>query len=462
MFTDSRNLLRIILIALGLVIVAFICIFPAVTLLNRSGIIQAQVVTATPQQASDAYLQTLAARIVSTQSTAAPNTTQQIPVTGPTPFVPTPTVLPRGEGSLRVTYIDVLRGDAILLQTPDGKIALIDGGPAGGGALAYLQSHGIDHLDVMIATTPHADHLGGLSEILRAMPVTKVVTNGQLNAIPEYRDFLNDIAASEAQYFEINRGDFLTFENLRLEVLSPQAVSGEELNNNSLVLRLAHGEVSFLFMSDADSNADQALVASGSPLTATILKVGNHALLNSTNLRFLTAVDPDVAVYFAGRTSEAERPDPAVLDALAAAGARVFGTDRDGTIVVISDGSNYLVTPENALPSQYVRLPTPQPVVPVTGAVTITVSSVTNPARIGEEAALEIATAPGAVCTTVIFDNVSANGVSLGGQMANGEGLARWVWRSGRNASEGQWRAEVFCSGGGQAAVSSIPFTVVR
>lgn len=109
-------------------------------------------------------------------------------------------------GNLRVHFIDVGQGDSILIQTPSGITALIDGGNQDGMALAYLQRQGISQIDVMIATHPHADHIGGLIEVMNAMPVGQIWTNGAIHTTDTFETLLDTIAARQIPYFEAERG----------------------------------------------------------------------------------------------------------------------------------------------------------------------------------------------------------------------------------------------------------------
>jgi len=105
----------------------------------------------------------------------------------------------------------------------------------------------------MIATHPHSDHIGGLTQVLRAIPVDEVVTNGQMHTTSTYERFLDAIASGNAKYTEVKRGDSITSVTWSLMFLSPADIIGEDLNNNSIVLRLVHGNIAFLFTGDAQA-----------------------------------------------------------------------------------------------------------------------------------------------------------------------------------------------------------------
>lgn len=245
---------------------------------------------------------------------------------------------------LRVTFIDVGQGDSILIQTPDGATALIDGGYPGSGTLAYLQQQRIARIDALIASHPHADHIGGLIDVLGALPVGTVYTSGASHTTGTFERFLDAIIAARVPYEEVATGDHIAVGGLAIDVLRgvPDAPN---LNDTSLVLRLAYGQTSFLFTGDAERASEEALLASArSQLATTVLKVAHHGSHTSSSAAFLAAVRPQVAVYSAGRGNSYGHPHRSTIDALTAVGAAIYGTDRDGTITIATDGRTLTIT----------------------------------------------------------------------------------------------------------------------
>lgn len=246
-------------------------------------------------------------------------------------------------GRLRVHFIDVGQGDSILIQTPDGANALIDGGYPNGRALAYLQAEGITRIDVLIASHPHADHIGGLVEVLHTLPVGAVWTSGATHTTGVFEQFLDAIDQARVPYHEAQTGTTIAVGQMQLAVLrsDPHAA---DLNDSSLVLRLQHGTISFLFTGDAERPSETALLrTSKAQLTATVLKVGHHGSYTSSSPEFLAAVKPEVAVYSAGSGNSYGHPHSETIQALQAVHAHIYGTPEHGTIVVESDGQRYEV-----------------------------------------------------------------------------------------------------------------------
>lgn len=296
-------------------------------------------------------------------SSSPPVTSQAVPQSYPTqanlesappPYIPTLSpgdlqnsqsfgLTPRPD-DLQVHFINVGQGDAILILAPGGFVGLIDGGYGGMGTLEYLQAHGVKRVNVMVATHPHADHIGGLVNVLHAIPVDEVVTNGYPYTTQVYEDFIDAIAAAKARYREVHRGDTLTLGSLTFQVLSPSPDDHfDDLNQTSIVLRLVYGPTSFLFTGDAGDPAEDSMIKSGQPLQATILKVGHHGSHTSSSTQFLAKVQPKIAVYSAGMNNPYGHPHSSTLDSLARVHATIYGTDVNGTVIVTADPNGYSV-----------------------------------------------------------------------------------------------------------------------
>ena len=249
-------------------------------------------------------------------------------------------------GQLCVLYIDAGQADSILLQSPDGKTALIDGGNPDGKALAYIRQIGIARVDLMFLTHPHRDHVGGLTDVLNALPVGQVITTGSTSTTSDYTTFLTAIDRRKVPYREVKRGESIAFGTLNFSVLNAvRTANEEELNDSSLVLKLQDKGVSFLFTGDAEMAAESTMLRNmRDQLPATILKVGHHGANDSSSPSFLAAVRPSVAIYSAGQGNNYGHPAPSTIANLKAAGAKVFGTDINGTVVVMTDGVQYCLT----------------------------------------------------------------------------------------------------------------------
>jgi competence protein ComEC len=230
---------------------------------------------------------------------------------------------------------------------------LIDGGYDNGLALAYLQQIGIERIDAVIASHPHADHIGGLTEVMYALPVGGVWTSGASHTTSYYERFLDAIIEGQIPYHEVTGGGEILVGDLRFEVLYGEPRAGD-LNNTSLVLRLEYNQVSFLFTGDAEQPVEQTLVRTmPERLPVTVLKVGHHGSGTSSSPAFVAAVQPQIAVYSAGRSNGYGHPHRQTINTLNAAGTTLYGTDQHGTIRVSTEGQEIeVVTERQAVPVQ--------------------------------------------------------------------------------------------------------------
>jgi competence protein ComEC len=259
-------------------------------------------------------------------------------------------------GVLRVTFLDVGQGDAILLQAPDGSAMLIDAGPAtedGYDAgdrvvLPALRRAGVSRLHYAVLTHGHLDHAGGLPAVLQAMaPAAFWDAGGHQHPLP--------LGGRRPR-----AGEVLRLGGARVEVLGPPVVplqgSRSDLNANSIVLRISYGETVFLLTGDLEPEGEEALLRSGQNLRADVLKVAHHGSPFSSTAPFLAAVRPRIAVISTG-PNRFGHPGGDALGRLRSAGAAVYRTDLHGHVTVEGDGRRLRV--------RTARRPAPAPGTPL-------------------------------------------------------------------------------------------------
>ena len=247
---------------------------------------------------------------------------------------------------LEVAYINAGQGDSIWLHGSDGTDILIDGGPrsAGPTVVAYLQQEAIDDIEVVVLSHGDADRVGGLIDVLRsAIPVDAVLYNGQHSASLTYQQFLTETMKWGLTPTPAQVGQNPTWGPVNASVLNPQSVPTGEQNEESVVILAVYGDVLFLFPGDVGTDTEQAIVGLGTPVAADVLKVSHHGSRYSSGAPFLDAVRAELAVISVGADNPYGHPAQETLDRLTAAGARVLRTDRNGTVVVTTDGQTYQV-----------------------------------------------------------------------------------------------------------------------
>jgi competence protein ComEC len=242
---------------------------------------------------------------------------------------------------LMVHFIDVGQGDSILIDLGDTEI-LIDGGGKSPGAIDYLNDYINGALEIMVATHPHADHIGGLIAVLNALEVEEVWHNGDTSTSQTYTQFMAAVQEEGAEIHIARRVDEIIVGELIFLVLNPATLAGTT-NNNSIVLSLSYGSTDFLFMGDAEQEAEASMLGAGIIPDVEILKVGHHGSSSSSSARFLDAVKPKVAIYSAGEGNSYRHPHGETTAALTEVGAKIYGTDTYGTIVITTDSKSYSV-----------------------------------------------------------------------------------------------------------------------
>lgn len=260
------------------------------------------------------------------------------------------------DGRLHVYFFDVGQGDSAMIVTPTGKQVLVDGGPGAESATSALpgpMAAGDRSLDVLVLTHLDQDHSRGLLNVLERYKVGAVMVgmeNPESGLYPEWRRSLERAGLVPVV---LRAGYRIALEpGVDLEVLNPppRPVGGSvtDQNNNSVVLRLTHGRVSFMLAADVEAKAENHLVRGPQTLRSTVLKVGHHGSRTSTTAPFLDRVNPSVAVLSVGKDNRYGHPHPQVVQRL---GQRplpypVYRTDRDGDVEFISDGSRLWVKTE--------------------------------------------------------------------------------------------------------------------
>ncbi|MGE4284349.1 MAG: ComEC/Rec2 family competence protein [Clostridia bacterium] len=254
-----------------------------------------------------------------------------------------------GQG-LAVHYIDVGQADSILVNLPGTLTMLIDAGnnTDEDKVISYLKSQGIERIDILIGTHPHEDHIGALDSVIKSFDIGKIYMPKISHASKTFKDVL--LAVQEKDYkvsSPVTGENIFEQDSLKLQFLAPLSTKYEELNNYSIVTKLTYGDTSFLFTGDAeDVSEKEMLKAFRGELKADVLKVGHHGSASSTTTEFLKAVSPAYALISVEDQNSYGHPHKEVIEKLDKSGVKTFRTDKQGTVVMMSDGKQINVITE--------------------------------------------------------------------------------------------------------------------
>jgi competence protein ComEC len=259
------------------------------------------------------------------------------------PNEPTDADKPIPSGQMEVHFINVGQGDSILVKLHNGQTMLIDAGPDDS-VVSYLNQQGIKKINYLVATHPHADHIGGMAAVIQTFDIEKVYMPRVTHTTQTYENVLLAIKAKGLKITPARAGTAVfTQDGLNVNIVAPCGSSYDNLNNYSAVIKIQYGNTSFLLTGDAESESEQQMLSNGVNLKSDVLKVGHHGSNSSTIPSFLKAVSPKYAVISCGAGNQYGHPHQETLSKLANAGIETYRTDTNGTIIFVSDGKTLTV-----------------------------------------------------------------------------------------------------------------------
>ena len=250
-------------------------------------------------------------------------------------------------GLMTVAFLDIGQGDAIFIETPSGKQILIDSGPNKKvlQELAKQMPFYDRSIDILIETHPDLDHIGGFPSVLNSYEVDLVFSSGVSCEKAICEELEKDILEEGVEEKILTRGDILNLgDGVYLEVLFPDRDAfGFETNMASLVMKLVYGENSFLLTGDSPKAIEEYLILlDRENLDIDVLKLGHHGSKTSTSDYFVGITSPEIAVISVGGDNRYGHPHQEVLDILNDFEVEIFRTDKQGTIIIQSDGKNLI------------------------------------------------------------------------------------------------------------------------
>lgn len=265
-------------------------------------------------------------------------------------FYPTKAIVySHSKAAMSVHFIDVGQGDSIFIKTPTNKHILIDGGhlTAGEKVVNYLHQQNVQTIDLLIATHPHIDHIGGLIDVIDAFTIDQIVDSGQIHVTKTFAQYMGRILRDSIPLSIVQRGDIISIDPfLTIEVLNSYNV-GESINNSSIVLKITYDQLTLLFMSDLEEAKEKSLLEDHL-LDAHIIKVAHHGSQTSSTKSFIEQVNPQVAILTYGKDNRFGHPTSRVIKNYAAIDALIYSTAVFGDIVIETSGKDYFVMPKKS------------------------------------------------------------------------------------------------------------------
>lgn len=244
-------------------------------------------------------------------------------------------------GKLKIHYINVGQGDGILIEQGTHNM-LIDAGNNGDAKLMvdYLNKEGIKHLDYVVGTHPHEDHIGGMDAIIKNFDIGTVYMPKVTTTTKTFEDVLNAVKSKNLKITAPIVGSTFRLGDANCEILSPNSAKYQDINNYSIGIKLTYGSNKFLFTGDAENLSEKEILSKGLDVSADVLKLGHHGSSSSTSDEFLDKVNPKYAIVSCGKDNDYGHPHDATMKKLEKKHIPIYRTDESGNIIATCDGKN--------------------------------------------------------------------------------------------------------------------------
>ena len=247
---------------------------------------------------------------------------------------------------LRTEFIDIGQGDCEFIQLPNGQNMLIDAGDVGkfDKINEVLKTYNTDKIDYLIATHPHADHIGSMNYVVDNYDIGKIYMPSATANTKTFEIVLNSIK-NRGYMIDTAKAGMVIYEDdsCRVEFVAPNSDSYKDLNNYSVVVKITYKDTAYLFEGDAEQLSESEILSHGYNVKANLIKIGHHGSYTSSSKEYLSAVSPQYAIISCGKDNRYGHPHDVTLQTLAELNIPVYRTDEMGTIVATSNGDNVVV-----------------------------------------------------------------------------------------------------------------------
>lgn len=354
--------------------------------------------------------------------------------------------------NLKIHYLDVGQGDSTLIELPNGETMLIDAAEKSEASkiIQYIKDLGYNKINYIIGTHPHTDHIGGLASIIESFEVGSIYMPKVVATSKTYENLLTTIANQNLKIKTAKKGlNIIDTEKLKIKILSPSKNEYNNLNNYSAVLKLTYQNHQFLFMGDAEKEIEEEIA---NDVAANVIKVGHHGSNTSSSESFVKQVKPNYAIISVGDNNKYNHPSDEIVNRWLNIGAKIYQTNKEGTIIVTSDGTNLNINTKSGKKEDAKNLPINEENLQNTSIQEklngLELINLTSPIKSGGNANLKIKGIPNTEYhISVVYSSKESTANGLENQIADMNGYASWTWKVGTNTKEGTYKVTI--SGGG-------------
>lgn len=245
------------------------------------------------------------------------------------------------KGNFKVHYINVGQGDSILVQQGNENM-LIDAGPNSSSEklINYLKQNDIKEIKYLVATHPHEDHIGGMSKVINNFKIDSVYMPKKVANTKTFKNMVTAMKKNNLKAKTPNIGDIINLGNAKFTILWPDSKEQNNTNNYSIILKGQYGKNTFLFTGDAEQLVEKDILKNNMDISADVFKLGHHGSSTSTSDEFLDKVNPKYAVANCEKGNSYGHPHREIVNKLKDKNIKLYRTDENGNIVLISDGKN--------------------------------------------------------------------------------------------------------------------------